>query len=276
MATVEPVAQTRFWHSFRSATEDIREGFSTGQATAANGHWTKWTYFCARVALDPLLVAYQDPVPILNAFTRDYQTGNIAPDSCGVQSRTVEDSVRSIGHAIAMLGAKDPQMMSTGKLDGRLQLQFRCYSWQYPPPSWVKPIPVQVLLRLACVAAASRDPELQAVADTIITAFFFLLRPGEYTGTKSDSSLFRLSDVTFSVGHTVFNTSTSTDNDLATATFVILTFSTQKNGVRGKKIGHGATGEPLLFPKEALHRRVMHLRQQDAPADTPLVRFKSP
>ena len=110
----------------------------------------------------------------------------------------------------------------------------------------------------------------------IIIAFFFLLRPGEYTGTKSDSSPFRLSDFTFSVGRTVFETETATDNDLATVTFVILVFTTQKNGVRGKKIGHGATGDPLLCPKEALRRRVMHLRQHNAPTDTPLARFKSP
>ena len=142
------------------------------------------------MALDPLLVAYQDPVPILNAFTRDYRTGNIAPESRGVRSITVEDDVQSIGQVIAMLGGKDPRMTSTGKSDGRMQLQFRCYSRQDPPPSQVNPIPVQVLRRLAYVAAASRDPELQAVADMIIIAFFFLLRPGEYTDIKSDSSTF--------------------------------------------------------------------------------------
>ena len=85
-----------------------------------------------------------------------------------------------------------------------------------------------------------------------------------------------LSDVTFSVGRTVFDTSTATDNDLAAATFVIFTYTTQKNGVRGEKIGHGATGDLLLCPKEALRRRVMHLRQHDAPADTPFAQFKSP
>ena len=109
----------------------------------------------------------------------------------------------------------------------------------------------------------------------IIIAFFFLLCPGEYTGTKSDSSLFQLLNVIFSVGRTSFDTSTATDNDLAAATFVFLTFSTQKNGIQGGEIGHGATGDPLLCPKKALSRRVMHLRQQDAPADTPLARFKS-
>ena len=59
----------------------------------------------------------------------------------------------------------------------------------------------------------------------IIIAFFFLLCPGEYTGMESDSSPFRLSDVTFSVGRTVFNTSTATDNELAATFLVILTFS---------------------------------------------------
>ena len=134
METVDSSAQTRLWNSFRTATEDIREGLSVGRATASDGHWTKWAYFCARVALDPLLVAYKHRVPILNAFTRDYRTGNITPNSCGVRSRTIEDAVRLIGRAITMLGAKYPQMTSTGKIYGRLQLQFRLYSWQDPPP----------------------------------------------------------------------------------------------------------------------------------------------
>ena len=43
----------------------------------------------------------------------------------------------------------------------------------------------------------------------------------------------------------------------------------------GGEIVHGATGDPLLCPKEALQQRVTHLIQQDAPADTPLARFKT-
>ena len=84
MATVDPAAQTRFWNSFSTVTEDIREGLSVGRTTAADGHWTKWSYFYARVDLDPLLVAYKYPVPILNAFAQDYRTGNMAPNSRGV------------------------------------------------------------------------------------------------------------------------------------------------------------------------------------------------
>ena len=94
MATVYTNNQTRFWDSFSASTEDIREGLSAGRATAADGHWTKSAYFCARVALKPLLIAYKDPVPILNVFDRDYRTEKIAPNSHAVQSRTVEDAVQ--------------------------------------------------------------------------------------------------------------------------------------------------------------------------------------
>ena len=71
MATVDPAAQTRFWNSFSTPTEDITEGLSVGQATAADGHWTKWAYFYARVALNLLPVTYKYPVTILNAFAQD-------------------------------------------------------------------------------------------------------------------------------------------------------------------------------------------------------------
>ena len=71
METVDPAAQTRFWDRFSASIEDIQAGLSVGKSTATNCHWTKWAYFFARVDLNPLLVAYKDPVPILNAFSRD-------------------------------------------------------------------------------------------------------------------------------------------------------------------------------------------------------------
>ena len=89
------------------------------------------------------------------------------------------------------------------------------------------------------MAAASNYQELQSISDMIIIPFFFLLRLGDYTGTKSHSAPFRLSDVTFSVGRTVFDTATATDNELAVATFVMLIFTTQKNGFRGEKKSMG-------------------------------------
>ena len=62
------------------------------------------------------------------------------------------------------------------------------------------------------MAAASNDQDIQTGMDMIINSFFFLLSPGEYTGTKYYSAPFRLSYVTFSVGRTVFDTATATNN----------------------------------------------------------------
>ena len=129
---------------------------------------------------------------------------------------------------------------------------------------------------MACVAAAYNDQELQVVTDMIMFDFFFLLRPGEYTGTKYDRSPFRLSDATFSVVRTVFDTANATDNQLNAGVFVIRVFTTHKNGVRGEKIGDKATGDPLLCPNEALRRRVVHIQKHGDPVDTSLAHFKTP
>ena len=99
------------------------------------------------------------------------------------------------------------------------------------------------------MAVACNDQELQAVADMIAITFFFLLRPVEYTGTKSDSSPFCLSDVTFSVGCTVFDTATATDNELAAAAFVILVFTMQKSGVWGEKNSPLGLRRPPIVPR---------------------------
>ena len=245
---MDPAASEAFRDSFRAASADITEGLSAGRDASADGYWAKWQNFCQRVALDPHLSSYEDPVPILITFAREYRVGDVAAASGPVRSKTVQDAVRSVAQTLTALGARDPRLSGAGKLDYRLQLQYRCYTRQDPPPNRVKPIPVQILRAVAAIAAATNDPELQAVSDMIILAFFFLLRPGEYTASKSDSTPFRLCDVTLSVGRTVF-TSASSEADLLTATFCILIFTTQKNGVRNEKNWTGCLrGSPPVSP----------------------------
>ena len=124
MADADTAARVRFCNTFYAAMEDIAEGLSTGQACAADGHWTKWDNFCSRVALNPLLIGYKKPVPILNIFARYYRPGDIAPTSISVQSRTAEDAVRSIGQALAALGLADPRYGEDGKIDIHLCFQI--------------------------------------------------------------------------------------------------------------------------------------------------------
>jgi hypothetical protein len=104
----------------------------------------------------------------------------------------------------------------------------------------------------------------------ITLAFFFLLRPGEYTGTPSDTTPFTLQDVQLWIGQQRFLATTIPIADLSRVTFVSLTFTTQKNGVRGEVIGLGRSGNPVLCPVFATTRRITHLRTYHAPPTTPL------
>jgi hypothetical protein len=126
---------------------------------------------------------------------------------------------------------------------------------------------------MALAALASAAHGTKAIADMICLAFFFLLRPGEYTGTPSETTPFTLHDVQCWIGHQRYLATTIPINDLTRVTFVTLTFTTQKNGVRGEVIGLGRSGNPHLCPVAALTRRIAHLRSHNAPAQVPLASY---
>ena len=107
----------------------------------------------------------------------------------------------------------------------------------------------------------------------ICLAFFYLLRPGEYTAGPSTTSPFTLADVQLFVGQIRLDLKTATDATLRRATFGTLEFTTQKNGVRGEIIGLGRSGSTTLCPVHVLVERVIHLRQYNAPAAAPLSHF---
>ena len=168
------------------------------------------------------------------------------------------------------MGAPDPRLNTSGKTDFRLARMIYKWKKEDPPPNRVKPIPIQVIRRLAFIASNSECELTKGITDMIIIAFFFLLRPGEYTNSESDTTPFTLTDVQLFVGGRRLNLLTSTDAELHAATFASLTFTTQKNGVRGEVIGLGLSGDPFLCCVKACARRVVHLRAHNAPATTPL------
>ena len=94
---------------------------------------------------------------------------------------------------------KDPRLNQFGVIDFRLSRQLNAYQREDPPPDHVKPIPFQVILYLATTAFAvgAAAEGTKVIADMVILAFFFLLRPGEYTflSSKKDSAPFQLMDV---------------------------------------------------------------------------------
>ncbi|KAI2493227.1 hypothetical protein MHU86_21301 [Fragilaria crotonensis] len=150
----------------------------------------------------------------------------------------------------------------------------RPFAWKKadPPPTRVKPLPLQVVHGASQLALLSGTPLALAAADCMVVAFYFLLRPGEYAGApKTDADdLFRLQDLGLWIGGRKLDVPTCPLADLTAATFATLTFTSQKNGVRGETVGHGRSGHPTLCPVLRLASRALHLRQHNALPTTPL------
>ena len=254
----------------------MQSGVSSGRATATNTHWNKWTSFTTELGLSPLLEAIEDKVPFIQVFSQRVRTGKLAANKAPVKSRTVEDYVRSVGQTYLSLGTQDPRLNTSGNLDFRIQRMYACYTKEDPPPNRVKPVPVPVLRRIFAVAATMNNPFFECLADMIGLAFFYLLRPGEYASSPSDSTPFEFRDVQLFRGQTRLNLLTATDAELLTSTFASLTFRDQKNSVKGEVIGLGHSGDPLLSPPRILARRIIHLRNNGAELTTPLCRCHDP
>ena len=62
---------------------------------------------------------------------------------------------------------------------------------------------------------------------------------------------------------------------LCSATFVSLWFNDQKNGIKGKSLGHGTTADPVADPFKLLTNIVLRLRAAGANAYTPLAHSNS-
>ena len=254
---------------FRSA---VSSGVVPGRDSAAETDWQKWTEFCNAHAIDPLLSGVDDPIVVLQIFAHRYRSGLYAPRGKPVQARTVEGALRSIGQTFTSMGANDPRLAPNGRTQFRLQRQLASYSRQDPPPIRVKPIPIRILLSILAQSHASNNPHTKAIGDMIALAFFFLLRPGEYT-SSSTTTPFTLGDTQLFIGRTRIDLANAPDTDIAAATFASLTFTTQKNGVRGEVVGLGRSGRYFACPVLALANRVLHLRQCQAPPNTPLASY---
>ena len=226
--------------------------------------------------MDPTLQSnVADPIHLLQVFAHRYRTGAIAPSGRPVRARTVEGAVRAVGQTMAGMGAPDPRLAPSGKHEFRLGRLFAAYKKQDDPPMRVKPIPIQVIQHSLTLAEASPTPDNLAVANMILIAFFFLMRPGEHTVTKENTP-FTLADIQFNVGSQRYNAATIPLALLDATSFVTYTFTTQKNAVRGEAIGLGRSGRGSCCPVAASVQCVRHLREHGALPTTPLGTYYLP
>ena len=137
MAHVDPIRCNCFRNSYRTAADDIAEGLSLICVASSNDHWETWSYFFEVLSLVPLIISYQDPFPILNAFTQQYRTGKISIFGRVVCAQVVEDSVRLVGQALMVLEVHNPWPINQGEVDIRLSFKYPCCSKQDPPTNWL-------------------------------------------------------------------------------------------------------------------------------------------
>ena len=168
------------------------------------------------------------------------------------------------------MGAKDPRFDSTGKQDFRLRRMYAAWKKSDDPPARVEPVPMVILLRATeLIGHTTQD---RATIDCMWMGFYFLLRPGEYANASGDAKHpFRLQDVGMQIGARHFTQAyLAPIHQLSMATLVSLTFTSQKNGVKGEKLSHSTSGNPFSCPVRATLRRVIHLMRHNAPPTTPL------
>jgi len=273
LAAAPPAHRAQFEADLRSAAADTARGVVTARARSTCNLWQIWTSYCVDVGADPFLLAYDDPIPLLQVYALRYRLGTLSASGRPVKKRQVEEALRAIGQTLSGLGFPDPRFPSTGggKLEFRLRRQLAGYQRADPAPSRVKPIPIAVLQFAAATAASQNTPFSLTLVDMLILAFFFLLRPGEYVSSSSaDAAPFRFANVHLFCGNRKLHLERASDQELWSATFVGLEFTNQKNCVKGEIIGLGRSGSDLWCPVRASIRRIIALRRHHAPPHTPL------
>jgi hypothetical protein len=269
VASLPLAAQNELCRALGSVTTAMQSGVSRGRQHSAAVYERIWNQFCQQYELDPDFTSTPDPIPWLQVFADGVRTGRHSASGHCVRSGTVADAICFVSQAYTLLGKRDPRWATdTNTIDLRLSRQIKGYAKDDAPPSRVKPIPLPILREATSLAQRAGDPTSLATIDMLWIAFFFLLRPGEYTRPSEYSHPFRIQDVQLWQESMAVDLLTCPLVQLQTCTFVSLTFAEQKNGNRGDAIGHGRSGDPFACPVLAVARRLQYLRTLQAPPST--------
>ena len=127
-----------------------------------------------------------------------------------------------------MLATLDPCLDMAGNQYFRLRRFIAAWKKEYNLPSQVKPVRIIILICDAELCGdCNRDRD---VIECICTAFYFILRPWEYTNTTGNANHpFRITYVKLKIdGLHIFDSHLVTLVHLASANFVSLTFNEKK------------------------------------------------
>jgi hypothetical protein len=225
--------------------------------------WESWLEFCSDARRDPYLLNCAKPVQqqLLLGFAARIRRGYYGR-GIKVQAQTPETALRHVAQTLVLDGYPDPRRSYGSKdLDLPFSRLLRSYKMEDPAPKPQLALPVRAIQCACDHYTRQGTPSACAIADLLTIAFFFLLRPGEYTMSsgrqKTRTVQFRRQDIRFFKDGSILPHNTPLPQ-LREADGVRLYIDNQKNGQRGSTMYH--TARPDSFcPVKALAARTHHL-----------------
>jgi len=277
MAALDPASRLQFQVDLRAAKETQASSVVPQRATDKDSHWHTWELYCGTLGVNPTLQGIPQKLPLLEVFAHRLRSGELSASHQPISSRRVEDYLRTVGQTLAGLGSPDPRLQANGRPHAALSALFKAWKDADPPPTRVKPIPLQLLrhtVQSLVQLPLPTDPKdytlAHAQANCLVIGYFFLLRPGEYVYSDTQRDPITLQDVSFVLNGAPINGATIDLSLLSQATAVNLLLSSQKNGTKDETISQGRTLDPLLCPVTAIMHRILHLRAHNTPPSTPV------
>ena len=262
----------------------VNDSATTGKTTTArNKIFGIWTSFCHDHQIQPSLSDVHDSelrICYILVFSLRYRREGQKGHS--VTAGTVADALLAVGSGITNLGQPDPRKEVPGSTRNHplLAAFLKGLRDQDDPAKRSYPANIPIVRNLWTILDIDHPKFGRAnkhVCDLTIIGFYWLLRPAEYTPSRGAgrSQAFRFCDVSFTVGDVVRSATDPSLNDVheSSVTSATLTFTDQKNGVRGEQVAQRANSDPVMCPAKALFRLTQHLRDYRAPAATPLYTY---
>lgn len=283
MAAASPEHRAIFRAELNSALEIAGQSVTSKTRRAKNKLFGVWTDFCQEFSVPPSLYTIgnaEDKLSYLLVFALRYRKHG--QRNKPVRADTVKTALTAVGTGISDLGVQNPcKPVGSDKFHPLLTDFIRSLNKEDDPAGRVYPANLTIL-RALLDALDVEHPKFGTLNMHIIllcvVSFYWLLRPGECLNpetAETRSQAFKLQNIQFTMDGTVYNAVRAPlydENDLQRISYASLTFSDQKNAVKGEQVGHRATSDPFWCPAKALGRIVLHLRKHNASPVTPLYR----
>lgn len=292
MASAATGPRDRFAAELRAALQVASTANAKKTEDARNSTFALWTTFCQSLGVNPSLedvYGGENKLAYILVFGLRYRQGGAQGQP--VKADTVASALLAVGTGISRLGQPDPRKEVPGSKQHHPLLTSFLKSLRNKddPAKRSYPANITIIRHLFEVLDYDHPTDGQANFHVIyltIIAFYWLLRPSEYTksttATVGFTENFRFCDVTFTMRdptdrdnadkHYVLLATDPSLNDLQESDVYAATllFNEQKNSVKGEMVSQRANNDPNLCPAKALFRLTQHLRDHHAASTTPL------